>query len=233
MESFAPAPEPAANLAEGEQRLLEALRQGDDSAFEALVLKYHSSLLRLARVYVGSHSAAEDVTQETWVGVLRGIRSFEGRSSLKTWIFQILVNRARTRAARETRTVPAGLPGAGESEVPQDRFMNPGHPNWRPEWHRHWALPPASWGNSPEKELLAEEAKALLLRTLDRLPALERSVITMRDIEEWPAQEVCNVLELSETYQRVLLHRARAKVRNALERYFANTGKTSSSGARI
>ncbi len=192
--------------------LVRALRAGDEAAFAELVRRYQASLLRVAQLYVSSRAVAEEVVQETWVGVLKGIDRFEGRSSLKTWIFRILANTAKTRGEREGRTVPfsslAGDDGAAEPAVELERFTRAGY----------WISPPDSW---PEERLLAGEARAVVERAIATLPAVQRAVITLRDVEGWSAEEVRNVLDLSETNQRVLLHRARAKVRRAIEEYMA------------
>jgi RNA polymerase sigma-70 factor (ECF subfamily) len=201
-------------------RLVAALRAGDESAFGTLLDQYHQSLLRLALLYVPNRAVAEDVVQETWIGVLQGIRRFEGRASLKTWIFRILINRARTHGAREGRTIPfsaLGNPAAepGEPAVDADRFR----PADDPRWPRHWATPPQSWAATPEERLLAQETRRQIAAAIAMLPPNQREVITLRDVEGWSAAEVCNVLGVSETNQRVLLHRARAKVRRALDAY--------------
>jgi RNA polymerase sigma-70 factor (ECF subfamily) len=205
----------------GEWHLVERLRSGDERAFTTLIDSHHASLLRLARIYVGNPAVAEEVVQETWLGVLQGLAGFEGRSSLRTWIFRILTNRAKTRAEREGRHIPfAALsnPGAdpSESAVEPDRFLPATHPT-EPG---HWARPPQSWGESPERQLLSQEACSHIQRAINNLPAGQREVITLRDIEQWTSEEVCNVLGISETNQRVLLHRARSKMRRALEDYF-------------
>jgi RNA polymerase sigma-70 factor (ECF subfamily) len=202
--------------------LLAALRSKDEAAFTTLVDRYHSSLLRLAQLYVSSRAVAEEVVQETWLGVLQGLDAFEGRSSLKTWIFRILINRAKTRAEREGRTVPYGLAwdlsaDRGEPAVEPERFLPASHP----EWPGHWASPPQSWGENPEARLLSKEARQFIQKAVDSLPPAQREVITLRDIEQWESEEVCNVLGLSESNQRVLLHRARSKVRRALEEYLS------------
>ena len=200
-----------------EAELVEALRAGDEAAFMSLVEMYSGALLRVAMMYVSSRAVAEEVVQDTWVGVLRGIDGFEGRSSLKTWIFRILTNTAKTRGQREGRTIPfSSIAPGGEDEpsVDPDRFLPADHA--RPG---SWALGPTSWP-TPEEALAAGETRELILREIERLPPLQRAVITLRDIEGWPSQEVCNALEVSETNQRVLLHRARSKVRTALEHYF-------------
>jgi RNA polymerase sigma-70 factor (ECF subfamily) len=169
---------------------------------------------------VGDHALAEEVAQETWLGVLRGLDRFEGRSSLKTWLFSILVNRAKTRGQRESRSIPFSAlwdPDAEPDEpaVEPDRFFPPDHP----DWPGHWAAFPKSWDQVPEEALLSQEALAVIQTAVAGLPPSQREVITLRDIQGWTSDEVCNVLNIGETNQRVLLHRARSKVRHALERY--------------
>ena len=197
---------------------MAALRQGDEAAFVALLERFHPALLRLAQVYVADRVVAEDVVQETWEGVLQGIGRFEARSSLKTWIFRILVNRAKTRAVREGRSVPfsslwTAEDEPGEPAVEPERFR-PGEP-----WRDHWVSLPQSWSEVPEERLLSLEARAHIREAIAALPPSQREVITLRDVEGWDSADVCNVLKMSETNQRVLLHRARARVRRALERY--------------
>jgi RNA polymerase sigma-70 factor, ECF subfamily len=203
-----------------EMQLVEALRGGDERAFEQLIRMYQAGLLRVAQIYVSSRAVAEEVVQETWLAVLNGIDRFEGRSSLKTWIFRILANRAKTRAEREGRTIPFSAlrnpEGVPESAVDADRFQDPEHPRWP----GHWASPPADW---PEDRLLGDETLGVIEDAIERLPAAQRAVISLRDVQGWSAEEVCNALEVSETNQRVLLHRARSKVRRALEEYLAES----------
>jgi RNA polymerase sigma-70 factor, ECF subfamily len=204
-----------------EAQLVDALRRHDEAAFVQLVERYQTQLLRLALVYAGSRAVAEDIVQDTWLGALQGIAKFEGRSSFKTWLFRILVNRARTRAEREGRSVPfSALDGAAiessEPAVPGHRFL----PTTDPQWPHHWASPPKAWGGSPEDQLLAQETLDLVAREITRLPPAQREVITLRDVDGWSAEETCNVLGITETNQRVLLHRARSRVRGALERHF-------------
>jgi RNA polymerase sigma-70 factor (ECF subfamily) len=206
--------------------LVESLRKGDEEAFRRLIDEQSPALLRVAIGYVGSRATAEDVLQETWVGVLRGVDRFEGRSSLRTWIFRILTNTAKTRAARESRAVPfsslAGDHGSGEGPVVDpDRFLPADHAS-EPG---HWALAPRRW-DTPEEGLLSGEIREVILAAIDSLPPSQRIVVSLRDIEGWPADEVCEVLELSEGNQRVLLHRGRSKVRGELERYFEAAERT-------
>jgi RNA polymerase sigma-70 factor (ECF subfamily) len=199
-----------------EAELLDALRAGDEDAFAALVREYHPSLVRVARIYVPTQAAAEEVAQETWLAVLNGLSRFEGRSSLRTWIFRILTNIAKTRAMRDGRTLPfsslrdpARVP---EAAVDADRFLDPEHPRWP----GHWAARPEAW---PEDALLARETRERLAEAIEALPPTQRAVISLRDVEGWSSEDVRNALDLSETNQRVLLHRARSKVRAALESY--------------
>lgn len=197
--------------------LLKRLRAGDEEAFMDLVLRYGPSMLRVARMYVPTQAVAEEVVQETWLGVLNGIDRFEGRSTLKTWLFRILVNRARTRGVRERRSVPFAALATEESAAPfapvdLDRFGVDGA----------WTSPPRRWEEQPEQALGSDEAVALVEAEIAKLPELQRLVITMRDLDGLGSDEVRHALEISETNQRVLLHRARSKVRAALEDYFAD-----------
>lgn len=207
---------------EEEMRLIAALRAGDESAFARLLDRYHNALVRLALVYVDDRAVAEEVAQETWLGVLQGLGRFEGRSSLKTWIFRILMNTARTRGVREARTIAfSALAVAGddmdEPAVDPDRFLPPDHSNWP----GHWAAAPSSWSQTPEQLLLSVETRAHIDSAIAALPPNQAEVMTLRDIDGWTSEEVCNVLGITETNQRVLLHRARSKVRQALEQYLS------------
>ena len=199
-----------------ERELVHALRRGDEAAFEALVDQYHVPLRRFALTFVRSAAVADEVVQETWLGVLRGIDRFEGRSSLKTWIFQILTNTAKTRAEREGRTVPLSCLGAADDDgaaVDPSRFLDEQHARWP----GHWAAPPSRWNEIPEEALFGHETLAALKDAIAVLPEMQRRVIELRDVTGSSSQEVCDLLGLSEANQRVLLHRARSKVRQALE----------------
>ena len=203
-----------------EQRLCEGLRAGHEAAFATLIDLHHAALRRVALGIVRSPAVADEVVQETWMHVVRGISRFEGRSSLKTWIFRILTNTAYKRAEREGRTVPiSALASLEEDEPAVDpaRFLDSRHERWP----GHWASPPARWDEIPEQQLLGRETLDLVSRAIDRLPAPQQQVIVLRDVEGWPAEEVCDLLGVSEANQRVLLHRARSKVRAALETYLA------------
>lgn len=192
-----------------------ALRAGDERAFEMLIDRYYATMLRVARMHVSTREAAEDVVQEVFLGVIQGIDRFEGRSSLRTWMFRILVNRAKTRGEREARTRPFSSFEAdmetGQPSVDPDRFTPDGR------WAGFWGTPPAS--HLPEARTLAAEAGDRLAAAIGSLPDAQRAVITLRDVEGFSALEVCDFLDLSEGNQRVLLHRARSKVRTALEDY--------------
>lgn len=204
--------------------VIAALRAGDEAAFVALVERLHPSLVRIARLYVSSQAVAEEVAQETWLGVLNGLDRFEERSSLKTWIFRILANIAKTRGIREGRTVPSSSVGSDDEDRPAvdpDRFV----PAEAQPWPRHWSVAPALWSTEPDERLLAGEVRELVLRTIDTLPPNQRAAIVLRDVEGWSAEEVRNELGVRETNQRVLLHRARSKVRQALEDYFSDDGE--------
>jgi RNA polymerase sigma-70 factor, ECF subfamily len=196
--------------------LVEALRRGDRDAYMSLVDELTPSLLRLAMAHVPSRAIAEEVVQDTWVGVLKGIDRFEGRSALRTWIFGILLNIARTRGKREKRTLPFSFfqkraeEGAGPAVDP-DRFHGGAG-----ELRGAWASPPAEW-QEPERKLATAEAREALLEAIAGLPPRQRDVIVLRDVQGYSAEEARNALDISETNQRVLLHRARSKVRAALE----------------
>ncbi len=190
-------------------RTVAAILAGDERAFEELVDMYNASLLRVAQGYVRPRSAAEEVVQDTWLGVVRGLPAFEGRSSLRTWIFRILVNQAITRGVRESRSVPFSSLGDDEAAVDPERFLPSGA----------WASPPRPLDGIPEDVLLSAEARARVLEAIAALPPQQRQVITLRDVEGWSSAEVRDALDLSESNQRVLLHRARSKVRARLEDY--------------
>jgi RNA polymerase sigma-70 factor (ECF subfamily) len=202
-----------------ETGLVQALQAGDERVFAAVMDWYSGSLLRLAMSYVPSRAVAEEVVQETWMGVLEGIHRFESRSSFKTWLFRILSNRAKTRGIRESRYEPFGLSSSPEEadeghSVEDSLFIAEG------SRYGHWKEPPQGWEpDTPERVLLSKECREAIERAIESLPATQRLVMTLRDIEGISSEEVCNILEISETNQRVLLHRARAKVRRVLEPY--------------
>jgi len=199
-----------------ETDLLARLRAGDERAFTALVDRNYGTMLAVAQTYVKSRAVAEEVVQETWLGVLKGLDRFEGRSSLKTWIFSILVNVAKTRGVREARSVPyASLaPEGEEAAVEPGRFRRP-----ETSFPGHWQAYPRDWRGLPEEALLERETLAVVTRTIEALPPAQRMVITMRDVAGCTAEEVCEALDVTDGNQRVLLHRARSRVRAALERH--------------
>ncbi|MBI3402138.1 MAG: sigma-70 family RNA polymerase sigma factor [Acidobacteria bacterium] len=201
-----------------ERALVNRLLAGDEAAFTYVVERYHGPLIRFALLFVATRAVAEEVVQDTWVAVLHGLPAFEGRSALKSWIFGILANRAKTRAVREKRTIAfSELSAPGDEDEPAvdpDRFTSAGG----------WSAPPGRWEqDTPEKLLLHRESLAVIEKAMAALPASQRAVVTLRDVEGLDAAEVCNVLDVSETNQRVLLHRGRSKVRAALERYMAES----------
>jgi RNA polymerase sigma-70 factor, ECF subfamily len=194
-----------------ERALVQALAAGDERAFNEVVGRYHRSLVRLARNYVRSEAVAEEVAQDAWCAVVTGIERFEGRSSFKTWLFSIVVNKARTRGERERRTTPfSALTVAGEDGSPvsiEDRFAPDGH----------WSAPPRAW-DEPERRAISLELRGELREALACLPERQRLVVTMRDVEGLDSDEVCELLGLSAGNERVLLHRGRTRLRAELER---------------
>jgi RNA polymerase sigma-70 factor (ECF subfamily) len=202
-----------------DQSLVERARDGDEEAFAALVRRYSPMLMRLARMYVPTDALAEDVVQETWVAVVRGLERFEGRSSFKTWLFRILVNRAKTRGVREHRSIPfASVSTGGDGENDEGPTVDPS----RFTSEGAWTSAPADWHDDPEAALDSSEALRIAREAIDQLPERQKIVITLRDLEGLSSDEVRNVLDLTETNQRVLLHRARTKVRQALEDWNAS-----------
>jgi RNA polymerase sigma-70 factor (ECF subfamily) len=207
----------ASSAAADEAELLTRLRAGDEQAFEALVDSYHGTMIAVALNYVKTRDVAEEVVQDAWVGVLNGLDRFEGRSSLKTWIMRVLVNTALTRGGREARSVPfSSLAPADRDEpaVDPERFRPPGE-----AFAGHWNGYPSDWTSLPEAGLLGRETLDVARRAIAELPDSQRTVIAMRDIAGCSADEVCDALDLSAGNQRVILHRARSRVRAALERH--------------
>ena len=198
-----------------DHELVQRLRDGDESAFVELIDRYGATMLRVAQMYVRDRATAEEVVQETWLAVLKGIDRFEERSSLKTWLFRILTNRAKTRGQRDGRMVPfSALAGASDEPDPSvdpDRFFGPDSPH-----PGAWAAPPVAW---PQEKLLESETLGVIEMAIDELPEAQRDVILLRDIDGWTPMEVSDALGITDGNQRVLLHRARSRVRAALERY--------------
>lgn len=200
-----------------DRALVDGLRTRSEDAFVRLVRKYQGTLLTVARSYVGSNAVAEEAVQETWIAVLQGIDKFEMRSTFKTWLVRIAMNKARTRGASEARSVPESSLGSGDEDgptVPLERFMGPSR-------RGKWAAPVESWAVAPDAPVMAAETMAVVDRTIQQLPVNQREVVTLRDKQGWTAAEVCDVLGISEVNQRVLLHRARARVRAAVEAHLA------------
>jgi RNA polymerase sigma-70 factor, ECF subfamily len=207
----------SAAAASHEDELLARLRAGDERAFESLVESYHGTMMSVARTYVKTRDVAEEVVQEAWLGVLKGLDRFEGRSSLKTWILRILVNTAITRGEREARSRPFSSVAPVDDEEPAvgpERFRSPGE-----AFAGHWNSYPGDWRSLPEEGLQGRETIEVVKRAIEELPGSQRPVIAMRDIAGCSADEVCEALDLSPGNQRVLLHRARSHVRAALERH--------------
>ncbi len=206
-----------------ERRLIASLLSGDEDAFMRLVEQYQAAMLRLAQMYVGDRAVAEEVTQEAWLSALKNLDRFEGRSSFKTWLFHILVNGAKSRSLRERRSIPfsalADSDAADSDDAPSvapERFRPAGD-----TYAGGWLAFPQSWAHLPEAHVASHETRERILAAIERLPITQQSVIRLRDIEGYSAEDVCQMLRVSEANQRVLLHRARARVRQALEAYFA------------
>lgn len=195
---------PPAPAGDPDRDLLDLVRAGDEQAFMQLVSRHQAALLRLARTYVSSAAVAEEVTQDTWLAVLRGLADFEGRSTFRTWLFQILVNRARSTGVREHRNVAVGDAGP---VVDASRFDASGA----------WMSPPQHWVEDSDERLAAQSLAGPIREALDMLPPRQREVVLLRDVDGLSADEVCAVLQISEANQRVLLHRGRSGLRGALE----------------
>ena len=195
---------------------MAALRRGDEGVFAELVDRWGGMMLRVALAHLDSRAVAEEVVQDAWLTVLRSIDRFEGRSSLRTWVTGIVVNLARSRARTERRIVPLAVE-IEEPSVDGARFLPVDHPRWP----RHWAVEPGPWP-TPEDDLLATETRQVVFDAIKALPPSQREVVVLRDLEGLSSGDVCNVLGLTDTNQRVLLHRARSRVRAAIERYLGS-----------
>lgn len=205
-----------ASAAQEDTALLAALRQGDESAFAQIVDAWSPGMLRLARCHVSTDASAEEVVQEAWIGVLRGLGSFEGRSRLRTWVLRIVVNIAKTRGQQEHRVTPfSSVTGSDEPTVDPDRFQSAREPH-----PGGWRVFPPEWPAFPEGAVLSAEINHVVRAALSSLPQAQRVVMELRDIHGYEAAEVCGALNLSDGNQRVLLHRARAAVRQRIESYF-------------
>jgi RNA polymerase sigma-70 factor, ECF subfamily len=201
-----------------EEQILAQLRDGNEEAFCTLVRRHSPSMTRVAMAFVSRRPVAEEVVQETWLNVVRGLDGFEAKSSLRTWIYAILGNCARRRAEQERRLVPLSELAAEEASgddlgVSRDRFFEEGR------WAGMWSSAVRPWDGLPEERLLSSELRTALLEAIDALPRMQRAVITLRDVEGWPPEEVCEYLDVADGNQRVLLHRARAAACAAIERY--------------
>jgi RNA polymerase sigma-70 factor, ECF subfamily len=205
---------------ENERVLVEKLRARDEAAFAELIHRYHSYLLPLADYFVSNRAVAEEVVQDAWLAVLNGIDRFQERSTFKTWISRIVINIARTRGVRESRMVPFSEFAEHEAQRPEAAVDPTRFRGAADDYPDHWSVAPRPWSADPEKQLLNSETQALLNLAIESLPEVQRLVLTMRDVHGLDAEEVCNVLAISETNQRVLLHRARSKVRAILENHF-------------
>jgi RNA polymerase sigma-70 factor, ECF subfamily len=206
-------------VVQDDEALIAALRSGDADAFATLIDRHSRAMIRVALAYVPTRAAAEEAVQETWIAVMRGIDAFEGRSSLKTWIFRILTNVAMRIGPRERRSTPfsalAEAENTGAPSVDPDRFL----PADNAVFPGHWAIMPTHWP-TPEEGVLAGETREVIAGAIAGLPAAQRTVIALRDVEGWSSEEVREALEISAGNQRILLHRARNRVREAIERYY-------------
>jgi RNA polymerase sigma-70 factor, ECF subfamily len=199
--------------------LLEAIRAGDASAFTELVDRYEVGMLKMARAYVGDPTAAEEVVQETWLAVVEGIRKFKHRSSIKTWVFGILVNQSRKYTARRAREIPEALKTAGASDDPTSGWFDEAG---------EWRSKPAVWSSTPESDLLAEETVQYIHDVIASLPQKQRIVLTLREIDGWTSKEVCDLMKISRTDQRVLLHHAKMKLQQMVGNHLATHRKPAS-----
>jgi RNA polymerase sigma-70 factor (ECF subfamily) len=215
-------PNPVSNLAmnvvNGEVTLLSRLRQGDEKAFDDLVTRHHSALVRMALVYVADREVAEEVVQDTWMAVIEGLGRFEGRSSLRTWIFGIMIHKAKDRGVREKRhTTFSSFESVDDDN---DEAVDPSRFHQSGEWAGHWAFPPQPWDDqTPEKLLASQQAVNAMNRAIEALPQTLKDVLILRDVEGVDAKEVCEILKITETNLYVRLHRARERVRQAVETY--------------
>ena len=213
MEPTAEATSPTA----GDLALARQIRGGDEDAFIRLVSRHHAGFLKLALTWVRDPSIAEEVVQETWLVALERLGDFQGRSTMKTWLCGILINIARARRRKEWRSITESSIADKDDDpaVPADRFSPNGH-----RWDGHWQAPPSAWPVTPESSALSAELRSLLEQFVTELPEVQRAVLLLRDVEELSGEEVCNALGLTDTHQRVLLHRARSRMRGLLEGHY-------------
>ena len=198
---------------------IEQLLAGDEVTFMMLVHRHQPAMLRLAEMYVSSRAVAEEVVQETWIGILKGLPTFEGRSSLRTWMYRIVTNVAKTRGVREGRSVPFSALADGTDDDPVDASWFQGANDPFPGG---WRTFPDDWRGIPEERLLGRETLDHITRALDSMPAAQAEVVRLRDVQGWSSDEVCNALDLTETNQRVLLHRGRSRIRRELDAYLSD-----------
>ncbi|MBV8749530.1 MAG: RNA polymerase sigma factor [Candidatus Eremiobacteraeota bacterium] len=209
-----------APAAESDEHIVAALRAGDERTFRELFERSYPMMKRVARAHVASDAVAEEIVQDTWMAIVTGIERFEGRSALGTWMFSILTNQAKTHSARERRALPFSSVAPADVEEPAvspERFQKDDE-----AWPGHWATPPRPW-QKPERRLLSLEAREQLKEALAQLPERQRLIVVLRDVEGHSAEEVCDLLELSQENQRVLLHRGRSRLRAYLEKYLDGT----------
>jgi RNA polymerase sigma-70 factor (ECF subfamily) len=206
------------SLAKGEDSLIARLRKGDEGAFDELVSRHHGALIRMAMGYVADRELAEEVVQDTWMAVIESLDRFEGRSSLRTWIFGILIHKAKDRGVREKRHSTFSAFESYDDE--HDEAVDPARFQQSGEWAGHWAFPPQPWDDqTPEKLLANRQAVDAMQRAIDELPATLKSVLILRDVEGVESNEICELLAITETNLYVRLHRARERVRQAVEFY--------------
>lgn len=202
----------------GEGVLLDRLRQGDEGTFDELVMRHHSALIRMALAYVADREVAEEVVQDTWIAVIDGLSRFEGRSSLRTWIFGIMIHKAKDRGVREKRHV--NFSSFESVDDDNDEAVDPSRFHQSGEWAGHWAFPPQPWDDqTPEKLLASQQAVNAMNRAIEALPQTLKDVLILRDVEGVEAKEACDILRITETNLYVRLHRARERVRQAVESY--------------
>lgn len=211
---------PARSLANDEQQLLTRLRQRDEQAFDELVTKHHGALIRMAMGHVRDREVAEEVVQDTWMAVIESLDRFEARSSLRTWIFGIMIHKAKDRGVREKRHTTFSAFETFDDD--QDEAVDPSRFHRSGEWAGHWAVPPQPWDDqTPEKLLASQQAVQAMNRAIEVLPATLKEVLILRDVEGVEAKQVCEILKITETNLYVRLHRARERVRQAVETYLA------------
>lgn len=211
-----PAADPGNLVDDAEAELLLRLQAGDEAAFTDLVDRWSAPLLRVALSCTRARALAEEAVQDTWLAVLQGLDGFQGRSSLKTWVFRILLYTCRAKIERERRVPPlSDLLGSGDRAVPAEQFLSASHPHWP----GHWSSPPRAWAPVPDAAALGAELGRHILAAVETLPERHREVLVLRDVEGWTSQEVCLLLGLTPANQRLLLHRARSAVRTRLEPY--------------